>query len=84
MSTKHDDFPLFRQLVGGKHLYRIDAHDRFVDLQRIGKRWVRHVVIADAYPEKVRIVEMIELAGGHYLPLERSVWDEAESGLHSH
>lgn len=76
---KHDDFPHYRQLVGGKHYYRIDAPDRFIDLQRIGKRWVRHVVVANAYPEKVRIVEMIALAAGHYLALAPEEWERAEA-----
>lgn len=77
MSTPPGPFPAYRQLAGGGHLYRIDADDHFTELQRIGERWVRHVVVARAYPEKVRIVEMLSGAAGRYLPLTAEEWEAA-------
>ncbi|MBK6882829.1 MAG: hypothetical protein IPH05_07785 [Flavobacteriales bacterium] len=76
-----DRFPTYRRLSGADHLYRIDALDRFVELQRIGSRWVRHEVHALAYPEKVRIMEMIEGADGRFLPIAISEWDAAHAQL---
>lgn len=55
-------FPAYRRLAGARHLYRISAHDRFEELQRVGQRWVLYHVDARAYPERVRVLEMLEAA----------------------
>jgi len=78
MSSTPTTFPIYRQLVGGKHLYRIDAEDRFVELQRIGSRWVRHEVVANQYPEKLKVQEMIYRAGEYYGVLSGPEWSNAE------
>ena len=78
MSETELSYPIFRQLAGGGHLYRIEAADRFVELQRIGSRWVRHEVQAGMYPEKVRIMEMIDDIDGRFLPLSAAAWEVAE------
>lgn len=57
-----EQFPAYRRSHGGTHLYKITAPDRFEELQRIGKHWVLHTVVAAAYPEKVRVQEMLERA----------------------
>lgn len=77
MSETGTSYPIYRQLAGGAHLYRIDAADRFVELQRIGSRWVKHEVQASMYPEKVRIKEMIESTDGRFLPLSTAAWNAA-------
>ncbi len=66
---------MLRRTADGTHLYRIEGSDRFTELQRIGKRWVMHVVEARAYPEKVRIVEMVDGDHGRYLPLSEEEWE---------
>ena len=68
-------FPVFRRTGDGTHLYRIEGMDRFTELQRIGKRWVVHEIAAEAYPEKVRIMEMIDGDQGRYLPLSEGEWE---------
>ncbi len=70
-------FPQYRRLIGADHLYRIDGPDRFVELQRIGNRWVMHVVRAVAYPEKVRIMEMLADLRDTYRELDPSDWASA-------
>lgn len=75
MSTIPEEFPMLRRTEDGTHLYRIEGMDRFTELQRIGKRWVKHVVEARAYPEKVRIVEMVQGDHGRYLPLSEGEWE---------
>ena len=56
-------FPIYRKLRGGAHLYRIESIDRFTELQRVGSKWLRHLVVATQYPERLRIVEMIQGEG---------------------
>ncbi|HEY0977582.1 MAG TPA: hypothetical protein VGE21_08940 [Flavobacteriales bacterium] len=57
-------YPLYRRLRNGASLYRIEAEDRFTELQRVGAGWLVHVVVADRYPERVRLSELI-LASDH-------------------
>lgn len=56
--------PIYRCSADGAHLYRIDGPDRFTELQRVGARWVMHVVVASAYPEKVRLAGIVSGADG--------------------
>jgi len=74
----NEEWPVYRQLVGGSHYYRIEAMDRFQELQRIGSRWVLHDVIASAYPERVRVYEMLNLVEP-YMALEEGDWQRAEA-----
>jgi len=71
-----DGFPVYRRLHGGAHLYRITASDRFDELQRIGGRWVLHHVAATAYPELVRVHEMLA-ASAPYEVAEEAEWARA-------
>ena len=77
-------FPQYRRLIGKDHLYRIDGVDRFVELQRIGARWVRHEVTAHAYPEMVRIMEMLSMKDRPYIKLDPDEWKKAEEQLPKH
>lgn len=65
----HSDFPQYRRSAHGTNYYRIDAADRFEELQLIGSRVLRHRVEAQAYPERVRVMDMLEGADGAYLPV---------------
>lgn len=69
------DFPLFRRTADEKHFYRIEALDRFTEIQRIGSRAVLHHVHASKYPERSRVQEMIQGEGGLYLELTHEQWD---------
>lgn len=67
-------YPVYRRLVGGSHYYRIIDPTRFEELQRIGARWLFHHVEAKAYPEQLRVREMIDLAGP-FEALEVQEWE---------
>ncbi len=68
-------FPLYRRMADGRHFYRIEGPQRFTEIQYVGKRTVVHLVEARAYPELVRIVEMIEGASGLFTPMEPDEWE---------
>lgn len=72
---EQNTFPVYRQLPGGRHYYRIAAYDLFEELQRIGGRWVLHTIHVNAYPERVRLLDMLD-GGGPYAPLDPSEWDK--------
>jgi hypothetical protein len=61
------DPPRYRRTATGANRYRIEADDRFTELQRLGRRWLVHVVRDAPYPERVRIAEMIDGLGGTFL-----------------
>jgi hypothetical protein len=77
--SENRTYPIYRQLAGGGHLYRIDSEVDFTELQRIGSRWVMHRVKAVAYPEMVRIHEMVQGADGSYLELSETEWEAIEA-----
>jgi hypothetical protein len=72
-------YPIYRQLAGGGHLYRVESPYRFTELQRIGGRWVKHTIQAVAYPEMVRIHELVEGEEGRYVALDADQWRIAEA-----
>jgi len=74
-------FPIYRKLRGGAHLYRIESIDRFTELQRVGSRWLRHLVVATQYPERLRIAEMIQGGEGIYGSATIEEWELAEVQL---
>ncbi|HMQ75490.1 MAG: hypothetical protein IPM49_15390 [Flavobacteriales bacterium] len=75
----HIDFPQYRRSAHGTNYYRIEAEDRFEELQLIGSRVLRHRVEARAYPERVRVMEMLEGADGAYLPVAASEYEALAS-----
>lgn len=54
------EFPVFRKLVNDRSFYRIDSPVEFMEVQRMGQRCVVHHVVANIYPERVRIAELLE------------------------
>jgi len=76
MNAEPEAFPLYRRTPDGKHFYRIEAVDRFTEIQVIGRRAVLHEVRASMYPERVRVMEMIQGDEGRYLELLPEDWME--------
>jgi len=72
-------FPIYRKLLGGAHLYRIEGMARFTELQRVGSKWLRHVVVATQYPERLRIADMISGGEGAYGNATIEEWELAEA-----
>ncbi len=68
-------FPQYRCTADGRHAYRIMA-DRFTELQRVGRRFQVYEVVARAYPEMLRIQEMLHGADGHFRPMDAAAWDQ--------
>ena len=75
----HMDYPIYRKMRDASNYYRIVSPDRFVELQRIGERWVMHHVVATMYPEKVRVMEMVGMDDGRYELLDEAEWNKIET-----
>ncbi|MES2799506.1 MAG: hypothetical protein V4638_05785 [Bacteroidota bacterium] len=59
---KELQFPIYRKLSNNKSYYRIDGLDHFVELKMLGNKFLRYEINARQYPEKLRILDMIDLA----------------------
>lgn len=70
-------FPLYRKLSDGRRWYRVDAPAELTEVERIGDRFIRHHLVAQQYPERVRIAEIIAQADGRYLPCSESEFLDA-------
>lgn len=68
-------------MVDDRHFYRIESATRFTEIQRVGGRLMVHHIEARAYPELVRIEEMIQAADRRFLPMERAAWDALFAGM---
>ena len=68
-------WPQYRRTVSGSNHYRIEAEDRFTELQRLGTRWIVHEGRDAPYPERVRIHEMLAEWEGHFVPEEPQVFE---------
>lgn len=64
-SAPEPSFPLYRRSVNGLNWYRIESWTAFTEVQRVGSRYLAHRVLVRAYPERVRIQELIDMAEGH-------------------
>ncbi|MBK8339085.1 MAG: hypothetical protein IPK99_03295 [Flavobacteriales bacterium] len=72
-----EEFPLYRRSASGGNYYRIEAVDRFVEVQLVGSKVLRHDVIAGAYPERVLVQDMILCAHGAFAPIDAREFDAA-------
>lgn len=63
-------FPIYRKLSNEKSYYKIVSADSFIELQKIGTKIRKHTIIAQQFPEKLRIQDMISLADGYLLSNE--------------
>lgn len=73
---EHPTLPAYRRLQGGASYYCILAVDHFQELQRIGSRWILHEVHATAYPERLRVHEMLACAAP-FDELKEAEWSRA-------
>lgn len=69
-------FPKFRMLVDGRHFYRIDDPEHFVEIQIVGTKRTVHQITASAYPEKLRVQQMIDMSDGLYAEIDAARWED--------
>ena len=65
-------FPLYRHSANGLNWYRVESATEFTEVQQVGRRYVAHRVKAVIYPEKVRVMELIDAVDGHVVACEAS------------
>ncbi|MFA7272812.1 MAG: hypothetical protein WC044_03035 [Crocinitomicaceae bacterium] len=75
MSDKNIDFPQYRKLTNGLRLYKINSNNSFEELQMMGEKVFHFTIVAHQYPEKLRIMDMLNLTEGFDL-LSKTEWDQ--------
>ena len=58
---KNTDFPQYRKLSNGKTFYKILDDRNFEEIQQMGSKFIKHKIVAEQYPEILRIKDMLEL-----------------------
>jgi len=74
------DFPQYRKLSNDRSFYRINSNDSFDELQIMGERVFLHRIQAEKYPEKLRIMEMLDCVVG-YQNSTSEEWEMLEKRL---
>ena len=70
-------FPIYRKLTNEKSYYKIVSAESFIELQKIGIKIRRHNIIAQQFPEKLRIQDMISLSDG-FLSCDATEFDSLD------
>lgn len=70
------EFPQFRSLNNNQVIYKINSENEFVELKITGKYYSINKYIANQYPEKLKIREMITNANEEYVEITQFDFNE--------
>lgn len=74
METKNMNiFPIYRKLSNNKSFYKINSNEQFEEIQVIGSKQKYFIHEANQYPEKLKIMDMIQL-DTNYLESNLTEW----------
>lgn len=69
-------FPVYLRITGGHSVYLIASETSFTEVQRIGKRYLAHHVVAHTWPERLRIADMLANADGALSPIPAALFED--------
>ncbi len=61
-------FPQYRKMSNNKTFYKITSSKSFEEIQLIGEKAVIHRVVAEQYPEMLRIQDMLSMENDWFFP----------------
>jgi len=73
-------FPIYRKLSNEKSYYKILSLESLIELQKIGSKTKKHTLIAQQFPEKLFIQDLIALSNG-YLESNEVEFERIEQSL---
>lgn len=62
------EYPVYLQLRGTENVYAVQGPDRFWECTRIGGQWLRQDVVCNTWPDRQRVLDMLE-DGGPWEPI---------------
>lgn len=69
-------FPIHLRLTQGHSVYRIGSETAFIEVQRVGRRFIAHRITAHTWPERLRIADMLANADGSLAPMTEAEFEE--------
>ncbi len=73
-----NSFPFYCKLSNEKSYYKVESPDVFIELQRLGSLISKYKIVANQYPEKLRIMDMMELKDGIWIASSKAEFDALE------
>jgi hypothetical protein len=70
------DFPVYRSLNNSQVIYQINSDNDFFEIKRTGKFYSINHYVANQYPEKLRIRDMIINSENTFMNLNKIQFDE--------
>ena len=68
------DFPQYRKYKNIETYFKIISEKEFVELSLFGNKFVKHLIVAEQYPEMLRIQDMLNCEGGTWEIIEEEVY----------
>ena len=59
-------YPAYRKYTGIDVWFKITSDRHFIELKKMGQRWIKHEVVAEQYPEIVFIQDMLSMLDGRW------------------
>ena len=78
MQSKDFSFPQYRKFKSRDIWYKIESLDRFIEINRVGERYVQHEVNAIQFPEKLRIQDMLKMEGDVWMEITEEDFNTVE------
>lgn len=69
-------YPVYRKYKGLNVWFKITTDRSFIELKKVGERWVKHKVKATQYPEMVLIQDMLNCAEDRWEPMSAHLFEE--------
>jgi hypothetical protein len=73
---ENHDFPIYRKAAGGRSYYKILSLTEVLELQIIGTRYTWHHLLANIYPEKVFIGDLIDCTNNSFIRIMEEEYSE--------
>jgi len=69
-------YPVYRKYKGLNVWFKIISDRSFIELKKLGERWIKHEVEAKQYPEIVLIQDMLRCADDRWEPMSADLFEE--------
>lgn len=64
------NYPVYRKYNGADTWFKIISADEFIELKRVGTKWQRTRVLAEKFPEKQFIQDMLTCHENRWIELD--------------
>lgn len=74
-------FPVYRKYTNNKTFFKILSEIEFEEIQLIGSKWLIYHTVAHQYPEKLRIMDMLECKDNVWVEISENDYEEQKKLL---